>query len=202
MSNIVVFTHLTLDGVMQAPGRREEDRRGGFAHGGWARSNNDSVIGSVIGAGMAKGGGLLLGRRTYEDFAAFWPNQPQPRAPARRLEDDDHGCGDREVPPGRTDGRSEWPMTGEEMGERQRRLLTFLLNLCFCLSTLCPVFCHSHRKRLSGGCGHLASAFARSFQGTGNCAAALGQRQFWERPLYCNDVGSKFFEYCFRTSAS
>ena len=78
MGSIVVFTHLTLDGVMQAPGRRDEDQRGGFAHGGWARPNNDAVMGSVVGAGMAQCGNLLFGRRTYEDFAAVWPKRPQP----------------------------------------------------------------------------------------------------------------------------
>jgi dihydrofolate reductase len=78
MGSIVVFTHVSLDGVMQAPGRSDEDRRGDFAHGGWARPNNDAVMASVVGAGMGKSGGLLLGRRTYEDFAAFWPKQPQP----------------------------------------------------------------------------------------------------------------------------
>ena len=75
MSRVVVVNHLTLDGVMQAPGRPDEDRRGGFEHGGWARPYNDSVMGSVLGERIAKGGALLLGRRTYEDFAAFWPNQ-------------------------------------------------------------------------------------------------------------------------------
>ena len=75
MSRIVVINHLTLDGVMQAPGRPDEDRRGDFQHGGWAQPNNDSVMGGVMGEGMARGGALLLGRRTYENFAAFWPNQ-------------------------------------------------------------------------------------------------------------------------------
>lgn len=75
MSKVVVTNHLTLDGVMQAPGRPDEDRRGGFEHGGWAPPYGDSVMGSVMGEGIAKGGALLLGRRTYEDFAAFWPNQ-------------------------------------------------------------------------------------------------------------------------------
>jgi dihydrofolate reductase len=75
MSRLVVINHLTLDGVMQAPGRPDEDRRGGFEHGGWARPYGDEVMGRVMGEGMAKGGALLLGRRTYEDFAAFWPKQ-------------------------------------------------------------------------------------------------------------------------------
>ena len=75
MSKVVVFNHLTLDGVMQAPGRPDEDLRGGFEHGGWASSRMDSVIGSAAAKGMAADGALLLGRRTYEDFAAFWPTQ-------------------------------------------------------------------------------------------------------------------------------
>jgi dihydrofolate reductase len=72
---VIVFTSLTLDGVMQAPGRPDEDRRGGFDRGGWATPYADPVMGSMAGEGMATTGGLLLGRRTYEDFYAFWPNQ-------------------------------------------------------------------------------------------------------------------------------
>lgn len=75
MSRIVVFNSLTLDGVMQAPGRPDEDRRGGFAHGGWATPYVDEVMGEVMAAGMADGGPLLLGRRTYEDFYSYWPHQ-------------------------------------------------------------------------------------------------------------------------------
>ena len=73
MSNVVVLMHLTLDGVMQAPGRPDEDLRGGFAHGGWARPRGDSVREAF--GGIAEGGALLFGRRTYEDFFAVWPNQ-------------------------------------------------------------------------------------------------------------------------------
>jgi dihydrofolate reductase len=75
MSRVVVTNHLTLDGVMQAPGRPDEDPRDGFEHGGWAQPGNDEVMGRVMGEGMAQGGPLLLGRRTYEDFYAFWPRQ-------------------------------------------------------------------------------------------------------------------------------
>jgi dihydrofolate reductase len=78
MRTITVFNHLTLDGVMQAPGRPDEDTRGGFKHGGWATSRNDDVMNEVIGSSMTDIGGLLLGRRTYEDFADFWPKQPDP----------------------------------------------------------------------------------------------------------------------------
>jgi dihydrofolate reductase len=75
MRKIVVFNSLTLDGVMQAPGRPDEDRRGGFEHGGWATSYADPVMAGAAGEGMARGGGLLFGRRTYEDFYSVWPNR-------------------------------------------------------------------------------------------------------------------------------
>lgn len=75
MRRVAVTEHLTLDGVMQAPGRPDEDTRGGFEHGGWAVPNNDEVMGRVMGEGMAQGGSLLFGRRTYEDFYGFWPHQ-------------------------------------------------------------------------------------------------------------------------------
>ena len=78
MRKLVVNNNVTLDGVMQAPGRPDEDTRGGFEHGGWALPYNDEVMGRVMGERMAGGGSILLGRRTYEDFASFWPNQPEP----------------------------------------------------------------------------------------------------------------------------
>jgi dihydrofolate reductase len=71
----VATTLLTLDGVMQAPGRPDEDRRGGFAHGGWATPYADAVMGGKMAEGMAQGGALLFGRRTYEDFYAVWPGR-------------------------------------------------------------------------------------------------------------------------------
>jgi dihydrofolate reductase len=75
MSKVVAIEHVTLDGVMQAPGRADEDTRGGFAHGGWGQANTDEVMGRVMGERMTKEGSLLLGRRTYEDFYGFWPHQ-------------------------------------------------------------------------------------------------------------------------------
>jgi dihydrofolate reductase len=77
MSNVVVNNSITLDGVMQAPGRPDEDLRGGFEHGGWAQPYFDEVMASVAAEGIAKGGALLFGRRTYEDFASFWPDQTE-----------------------------------------------------------------------------------------------------------------------------
>jgi len=79
MSKVVVTNNVTLDGVMQAPARPDEDTRGGFAHGGWAIPYNDAVMASVMAErmaeGMSRGGALLLGRRTYEDFYAVWPKR-------------------------------------------------------------------------------------------------------------------------------
>jgi len=75
MRKVVVFTSLTLDGVMQSPGRPDEDTRGGFKHGGWAIPYADAVSGSMAGQSSASTGGILLGRRTYEDFFSFWPKQ-------------------------------------------------------------------------------------------------------------------------------
>src|SRR5216110_3932832 len=72
MSKVVVFTNLSLDGVMQAPGRPDEDRRGGFEHGGWGAPY--AAMPSAGGT-MASAGALLLGRRTYEDFYSVWPNR-------------------------------------------------------------------------------------------------------------------------------
>jgi len=73
---LVVTNHVTLDGVMQAPAGADEDPRGGFEHGGWAAANADEVMAKAMGEGMARGGALLFGRRTYEKMAAFWPHQP------------------------------------------------------------------------------------------------------------------------------
>jgi dihydrofolate reductase len=73
---VVVTNHVTLDGVMQAPMAPEEDRRDGFDHGGWAAPNADEVMAKAMGEGIARGGSLLFGRRTYEHMASFWPHQP------------------------------------------------------------------------------------------------------------------------------
>jgi dihydrofolate reductase len=75
MRKIIVIEHLTLDGVMQAPGRPDEDTRGDFPHGGWGHTRTDEVMGNRMAKGMGGGGPLLLGRRTYEDFYGFWPDQ-------------------------------------------------------------------------------------------------------------------------------
>jgi dihydrofolate reductase len=76
MPKIVVSQFLTLDGVMQAPGDPDEDRRGEFDQGGWQLAYVDEVFGDFVMEGFAATGGLLLGRLTYESFARHMPNQP------------------------------------------------------------------------------------------------------------------------------
>ena len=74
MRDLAILTFLTLDGVMQAPGQPEEDPSGGFIHGGWAVNYWDDVMAQVMEEAMAAPYDLLLGRKTYETFAAHWPS--------------------------------------------------------------------------------------------------------------------------------
>ncbi|HZA39874.1 MAG TPA: dihydrofolate reductase family protein [Actinomycetota bacterium] len=78
MRRVVVLNHVTLDGVIQGPGRADEDTRDGFEHGGWAMERNDDVMGQAIGARMAHSAGLLLGRRSYDDMLAYWNTTDSP----------------------------------------------------------------------------------------------------------------------------
>ena len=75
MSKLVVAEFVSLDGVMQAPRGPDEDREGGFEYGGWQMGYNDDVSGERIGRSMTETGSFLLGRKTYEIFAAYWPTQ-------------------------------------------------------------------------------------------------------------------------------
>ena len=74
MRKLIVSTFLTLDGVMQAPGGPGEDDSGGFAHGGWSVNYWDEQMGEVMGEAMSTPFDLVLGRKTYDIFAAHWPN--------------------------------------------------------------------------------------------------------------------------------
>jgi dihydrofolate reductase len=72
MRKLVVFTMITLDGVMQAPGGPEEDISGGFTYGGWSMPYVDEVFSNIMDKEFSVPFDLLLGRRTYEIFAAYW----------------------------------------------------------------------------------------------------------------------------------
>jgi dihydrofolate reductase len=80
MRKLSVNTFLTLDGVMQAPGGPEEDPTGGFAYGGWSVNYWDETMGEIMGKAMAAPFDLVLGRKTYEIFAAHWPYSDDPTA--------------------------------------------------------------------------------------------------------------------------
>jgi dihydrofolate reductase len=80
MRELVVHTFLTLDGVMQAPGGPEEDPSGAFDHGGWAVGYWDDQIEGAMGEAMSQPFDLVLGRKTYEIFAAYWPHSDDPGA--------------------------------------------------------------------------------------------------------------------------
>ena len=75
MRKIIVLTFITIDGVMQAPGGPQEDTSGNFTYGGWAVPYFDEFLGQVMGEQMDKPFDLLLGRKTYEIFASYWPKQ-------------------------------------------------------------------------------------------------------------------------------
>ncbi len=74
MRKIIVLTFLSLDGVMQAPGGPDEDTSSGFAYGGWTVPYFDEILGGIMGEQMDKPFDLLLGRKTFEIFASYWPD--------------------------------------------------------------------------------------------------------------------------------
>jgi dihydrofolate reductase len=74
MSKLVATTFVTLDGVYQAPGGPDEDRSGGFEQGGWLAPHFDEAGGAFMGEVFRRAGSFLLGRKTYEIFAGYWPN--------------------------------------------------------------------------------------------------------------------------------
>jgi dihydrofolate reductase len=86
MRKLIVGTFLTLDGVMQAPGGPEEDDSGGFAYGGWSVHYWDDQMSQVMTEAMSTPFDLVLGRKTYDIFAAYWPHAPE-EAGAKPLND-------------------------------------------------------------------------------------------------------------------
>jgi dihydrofolate reductase len=85
MGKLIVNTFTTLDGIMQAPGMPGEDPEGGFNHGGWQVPYFDEESGQVMSEGMAAFDALLLGRKTYEIFAGYWPYTPSDDPIAKML---------------------------------------------------------------------------------------------------------------------
>ena len=81
MPKIIVNAFLTLDGVMQAPGAPDEDKEGGFQHGGWQAPYGDEVVGQMIVDGIKDADGFLLGRKTYDIFSSYWPKITDPANP-------------------------------------------------------------------------------------------------------------------------
>jgi dihydrofolate reductase len=77
MRKVIANEFMSLDGVAQAPGAADEDTSGGFAHGGWHMSYFDNLSQKWVLESIVEAGGFLLGRRTYEIFAAYWPNAPE-----------------------------------------------------------------------------------------------------------------------------
>jgi dihydrofolate reductase len=77
MRKVIVNEFISLDGVVQAPGAADEDTTGGFEHGGWHLNYFDELSQQRVLEGIVDAGGFLLGRRTYEIFAAYWPNAPE-----------------------------------------------------------------------------------------------------------------------------
>ena len=74
MRKLIADEWMTLDGVVQAPAYPDEDTDGGFAHGGWHMQYADEAFGKWVTKNLHEAGGFLLGRRTYDNFAAYWPN--------------------------------------------------------------------------------------------------------------------------------
>ena len=76
MRRLIVGEFVTVDGIMQAPGAVDEDTEGGFQHGGWQMAYFDEMFGQHVMGGFEATDALLLGRTTYDIFAAYWPHQP------------------------------------------------------------------------------------------------------------------------------
>jgi dihydrofolate reductase len=86
MRKVIVNEWMTLDGVVQAPGTADEDKTGGFEHGGWHLRYLDDISREWVVENLTEAGGFLLGRRTYEILAAYWPNaSEEEQAVARPL---------------------------------------------------------------------------------------------------------------------
>ena len=119
MRKIIVLSFVTLDGIIQAPGGPDEDRSGGFAHGGWMVPFADEILGQVMAEQMGRPFDLLLGRKTYEIFASYWPKKDGRDDPTA-----DSLNRAKKYVASRTLARADWApsqlITGDAAGEIQR----------------------------------------------------------------------------------
>jgi dihydrofolate reductase len=117
---LTITMFLTLDGIIQAPGAPDEDRRGGFTHGGWQAPYYDDLTGRTIAAWYRNADAFLLGRRTYEIFAAYWPQVTNPDdVIAARLNTKPKYVASRTLT------TADWPTTtvlGDDLVDQVRRL--------------------------------------------------------------------------------
>jgi dihydrofolate reductase len=113
MGKLTVIEFITLDGVMQGLGSPDEDREGGFAHGGWGAAYGDSVLQAAALEGMRSTGAYLFGRRTYEKMVAFWPTQPESNPMAAHLNATPKFVATRTL----RDGELTWPNARVLSGE-------------------------------------------------------------------------------------
>jgi dihydrofolate reductase len=84
MRKVIVQEWMTLDGVVQAPGMKDEDRSGGFQHGGWSLPYFEDASMKWVVENLSRAGGFLLGRRTYQSFAGHWPHASEEEQPMAR----------------------------------------------------------------------------------------------------------------------
>ena len=99
MRTISATLNISMDGVIQGPGRPDEDTRGGFDRGGWALPYNDEVMAQRMSEGMASSGTMLFGRRTYEDFYGYWPLQTDNPFTPNRCRGRTRSCSRAILPP-------------------------------------------------------------------------------------------------------
>ncbi len=107
---LTVQTFLTLDGVMQAPGGPEEDPSGGFVHGGWQAPFPDPVVGEYVQELNSHASAFLFGRRTFDIFRGYWPDQTDPgNTIARVINSSPKHVASRSLSPDQTTWRGEHP---------------------------------------------------------------------------------------------
>ena len=184
MSRVVVIENVTLDGVMQAPGRPDEDTRGGFRHGGWATMpNEDPDIGRAMGERMAQSGPMLFGRRTYEDFYGYRPppegqsvhGRPERGAQVRRLPHPRGAAALEQLRAARGRRGTPWPSSRRSPVRTSRCWEAESWSSRSCTRTSSMSTCSSFTRSCSG---RGAVSFPRA---VGDSSSPSRQRPHWER---------------------